>query len=148
MGRPRTPIRIAEASGAVAKNPQRYRDRVLEPTCASPLGPPPEEWISRIEVSTEARALVNAWNEIADALALVGLGCEADRLAVRAACQLKVRVDRPGFKMGDFNGYRAMLHELGLTQAGRSACGRPAKQGSDDGGEFGDFRRFPARRFA
>jgi hypothetical protein len=130
------------------KNPQRFRDRQVQPDCGQPLGAPPKDWVERAETSSEARALVGAWEEIAEALALLDLGTLADRLAVRAACQLKIRVDRPGFKMSDFNGYRAMLSELGLTERGRAGLQRSTPKGDPDDGDFGEFVRKPARRIA
>jgi hypothetical protein len=148
MARPRKSLKLLEASGAVGKNPQRFRERQVQPDCDQELGPAPQEWIDRAESSNEARALVVAWEEIAASLALVGLGNKADRLAVRAACQLKVRVDRSGFKMAEYNGYRAMLSELGLTERGRANMQRPAPRRDPHDGDFGEFLRKPARRIA
>lgn len=148
MARPPKSLRFHSISGAMEKNPQRFRDRQVQPDCEEPLGPPPQDWIDRAESSLEARALVSAWEEIAASLALFGLGTAGDRMAVRAACQLKVRVDRGGFKMSEFNGFRAMLSDLGLTEAGRAKLQRPAAKRDPRDGDFGEFVRKPARRIA
>lgn len=148
MARPRKSLRLLAASGAQDKNPQRFRDRQVQPDCDQELGPAPQEWIDRVETSNEKRDLVKAWNEISASLALLGLGTQADRLAVRAACQLKVRVDRDGFKMAEYNGYRAMLSELGLTERGRANLQHAAAKSDPNDGDFGSFIRKPARRIA
>lgn len=43
MAPPRKPLAAARLSGALAKNPQRYRNRV-EPAGTGPIGPPPK-WL-------------------------------------------------------------------------------------------------------
>lgn len=43
MPKPRIPLSLALVSGAVSKNPQRYRDRVEPPS--APLGDPPD-WMT------------------------------------------------------------------------------------------------------
>jgi hypothetical protein len=47
MSRPRTPLKVLEARGALKKNPQRYRERLEQAILASDcggIGPPPERW--------------------------------------------------------------------------------------------------------
>jgi hypothetical protein len=147
-GRPNKSLKIHALSGAMEKNPQRFRDREVQPDCELPLGPAPEEWVKGSEHSMESRALVAAWEEISANLALYGLGNAGDRLAVKLACTLKVRAERTGAKLSDYNGYRSMLSELGLTERGRAGMQRRAPGGSSEDGEFGEYTGGRARRSA
>ena len=63
MGRPKKPLAQLKASGAVAKNPQRYRDREeteLQPEVG--IGPPPDAFLKR--ESPTARMQLQAWQEL------------------------------------------------------------------------------------
>jgi hypothetical protein len=141
MARPRKPLKLLEASGATAKNPQRFRERQAQPDCDDPLGSPPPKWTERAKESPTHIALVEAWNEISEALALVGLGNAADRLALATVCRIKVRAEQSG-KVSDLNAYLKALGELGLTERGRNAM-QQALKGDPLDGDFGDYVRKP-----
>ena len=97
-------------SGAMEKNPSRFRDRAAEPTDDRPLGPPPEF----LEASQRA-----AWLEIER---LAPWLCHADRLAVEIASVLiaKFRLAGDMTPPAIFSRLEAALGQLGLTPASRS----------------------------
>lgn len=148
-GRPRKSLKIHEISGAMAKNPQRFRDRKVEPTVSARLGSAPDEWVERAKTSPEYAKLVRAWDKITARIALLedGVVTGADDLAVELACRLMVRCERDGAKNADIAQYRSLLSELGLTVTGRARMQGPQRGDLEDG-DFGEFVRKPARRSA
>lgn len=132
----------------MAKNPQRFRQRQIQPQCDEPLPPRPADWVERSEWSQEAILLLAAWDDFAKRLALLGLGCAVDDLILRLACQMRVRAERSGAKVAEIREYRAMLNELGLTEAGRARMGAPLEHGDDEYGDFGQYRKHSVRRTA
>lgn len=133
MGRPKNSLKHAVASGAVAKNPQRYRDREPEPVCESPIGPPPDAFLPGKDGyhSSEAKALLAIWNEVVKQAEASNVDLTyADRLTVEnlCRCQRTIRAStRP--QSGQLAQAKAYLSELGLTPAGRTrVAARKAKE--------------------
>jgi hypothetical protein len=149
-GRPLKSLKLLEASGATRKNPQRFRDRVEEPTVDLPLGPPPAKWTKDAETSGDSRRLVEAWEKITSRIAMLpeGVVTAADDLSVELACRLLVRIEGGYAKNSDISQYRALLGELGLTPTGRARHHGPGRTGDPEDGDFGEFVRKPARRSA
>jgi hypothetical protein len=70
MSRPRKDLHELERSGAIKKNPQRYRERMEQAKTEEdlpPIGPPPERWnVPPEEVGAQKYArLREIWNEFA-----------------------------------------------------------------------------------
>jgi hypothetical protein len=149
-GRPPKPLKFHEISGAMAKNPQRFRDRGAEPTVEQRLGDPPADWVSRSETSPEYRKLVAAWKKITARIAMLpdGVVTAADDLGVELACRLLVRIEGGYAKTAEISQYRALLSELGLTATGRARLAGPKQLGEPEDGDFGAYVRKPARRTA
>lgn len=132
-GRPRKPLSHHQATGADRKNPQRFRDRVDEPKCESPLGPPPPAFLPGENGyhSSEAKALLAIWHEVVAQAEASNVDLTfADRLTVEnlCRCQRTIRAStRP--QSGQLAQAKAYLSELGLTPAGRTrVAARKAKQ--------------------
>ena len=150
-GRPRKPLALLEASGAMKKNPQRFRARAEEPTVDLPLGPPPAKWMRDAENgSGDARRLVEAWEKISSRIAMLphGVVTAADDLGVELACRLLVKIEGGYAKNSDVSQFRALLADLGLTPTGRARQQGPAQRGESEDGDFGEYTRTPARRSA
>jgi len=133
MGRPRKPLTHHQATGADRKNPQRFRDRELEPVCESPIGPPPEAFLPDAKGyhRDEAKALLGIWNEVVQQAEASNVGLTlADRLTVEnlCRCQRTIRAStRP--QSGQLAQAKAYLSELGLTPTGRTrVAARKAKE--------------------
>ena len=114
MPRPRMPLPMAEASGAIEKNPQRYTQRIAEITVHDPIGEPPNHFddISR-----------DLWREIV-AMAPNGVLTQADRLLVEVTTGLlrKLRMNNiTGIETGHL---RACIGSMGCTPADRSRVSR------------------------
>ena len=150
MARPRKPIALHEASGAMAKNPQRFRNRICEPKVHAALGPPPQEWLDRAPTSPENRKLVAAWHEICGYIALLppDTVTGADRATVKLACRLHVRIEGGYAKTSEIAQYRACLRDLALTAPGRAQRAGPMAPGDPNDGDFGEFRAKLIRRIA
>lgn len=116
--RPRTPLPIAEATGAVEHNRKRFEGRAAAPQPEGPVGDPPAHFddIDR-----------DLWHEVV-ALPAPGVLSSADRLLVEVTVQLlrKLRridyADTPiapltGVEMGHL---RACIGSMGCTPADRS----------------------------
>lgn len=103
MARSRLPASKAEASGAAAKNPQRFRDRKA-PTRTRPVGQP-------YAAMTDAEK--TAWAELVGDMPWLH---SAHRTLLQMACRVKARLD-----MGEDVGVSAMtllstlLSKLGAT---------------------------------
>ena len=74
MSRPRKSLSDLEKSGALRKNPKRYRDRIdleIEAEKLPPIGPPPENWNVSPETYQGQRyaRLRDIWNEFAPQIA-------------------------------------------------------------------------------
>lgn len=116
-GRPRLPEGVAKATGAAAKNPQRFRDRKAPKV--GPLGEPPERL-------TESEAEV--WRTLAQEVPWLG---SADRLLVETAARLSVLM-RTEFKAAYATELRQVLSAMGATPAARSKVTAPDDEGDED----------------
>jgi hypothetical protein len=133
------------------KNPQRFRDRAVEPVVNSGLGPPPAAWVEAAEKSPgESRKLLAAWQKLADRIAMLpeGVVTGADDLLVELAARFLVKIEGGYAKNSDISQFRALLGDLGLTPKGRAGQQGPSNRGDVEDGEFGEYNRTPARRSA
>jgi phage terminase small subunit len=115
MPRHRLPPSTAEASGAIERNPQRYRDRLNPPTVDDPIGEPPNHFddISR-----------DLWREVV-AMPAHGVLTSADRVLVEITVRLLRKLRRGERENGPITGIevghlRACLGSMGCTPADRS----------------------------
>ncbi len=106
-GRPRLPHAVAEATGAIIKNPANFRDR--KPPKVPPLGKPP---------ATLTPEQADIWREIA---ADVPWLCRSDRLVLESASRLvsRMRTD-PDFPMSGYSELRGLLARMGATPTDRT----------------------------
>ena len=107
-GRPRLPDAVAKATGAAAKNPQRFTDR--KPPKSKPLGPPPVDL---------DEAAVTAWLTFAEEIPWLE---HADRTTLELASRLAavMRTDFGSMTGAQIGHLRACLTEMGATPAARS----------------------------
>ncbi len=115
MPRHRTPLPMAEASGAIEHNPKRFADRLNAPTVDDPIGEPPNHFddISR-----------DLWREIV-AMPAPGVLTSQDRVLVEVAVRLLRKLRRGQREDGAITGVevghlRACLGSMGCTPADRS----------------------------
>ena len=104
MPNPRKPLAAAIASGAYAKNPQRYRGR-SEPLVSDPLGAPPS-WLDEHAAA--------AWTDFD--LRLPWLN-RSHRCVVEIASILQGRMARGELGVPGMNLLRIALGQLGATPA-------------------------------
>ncbi|EJN04480.1 hypothetical protein [Phyllobacterium sp. YR531] len=102
MAPPRKPLALAHLSGAVSKNPQRYRNRT-EAKLGEPLGAPPK-WLK-----PEAR---EAWKELDARLPWLD---KSHRCIVGLACYLQAKVRDGTLGVPGMNLLRQILGQLGAT---------------------------------
>lgn len=119
-GRPRLPDAMAKATGAAAKNPQRFRDR--KPPKSPPLGKPPR---------TLGPDEVEAWETFADELPWL---CKADRTVLEIASRLAaaMRRDFLAFPISGIAQLRMCLTQMGATPADRSKVGGGKDEDDED----------------
>lgn len=136
MGRPRTPSKILEFTGAFKKNPKRGREREMEPEPKAPVGLAPKHF------KKDERA---AWKYIV-AIAPTGVLGDSDRAYLEVAARLFAysrRAPVEDWQQAKVNRLETMLSKLGLNPADRSrvsAGGRPlAAKGADKGNPFAEF---------
>lgn len=122
MARPRTPAAVAAATGAAAKNPQRFRDR-KEPK-SSPLGKPP------CSFTDDQR---EAWEMFADEMPWLG---KSDRMVVEVASRLRAAMQEPDFPMAGYAQLRMCLSAMGGTPADRSKVAAPEEEDDDPAAAF------------
>ena len=124
----RKPISILQASGAVAKNPQRFHDRKSEPVPSKPVGNPPK---------TLDQAERKAWKEIISNAAPGTLG-NSDRIALEIASKLLVRFRAGEFsKASEVSTLVSLLARFGMTPADRAklqATEKPPEKLNDEWG--------------
>ena len=105
MPRMRTPLAKAEANGAVANNPSRYRNRKEPDT--RPLGKPSRGLTKKQVEAWEAFKRESGWL------------AECDRSLVETACQLRVRVLARNATNDDMRLLVSILSRLGMTPVDR-----------------------------
>ena len=123
MANPRTPLAKAKLTGAAAKNPQRFRDRV-EPE-SSPLGLPPK----KLEEAEKA-----AWKDFKKEWPWL---VESDRAAMVPLCKMRALVESGEAKIGMYTEYRLMLSAFGGTPTAKTKIALPKDDDADD--PFADF---------
>ncbi|QND51529.1 hypothetical protein HB779_06150 [Phyllobacterium sp. 628] len=107
MAPPRKPLALAHLSGAVAKNPQRYRNRT-EVRVGEPLGPPPA-WLK-----PEAK---EAWRELDELLPWLD---RSHRCIVGLASYLQAKVRDGTLGVPGMQLLRQVLGSLGATPVSAS----------------------------
>lgn len=122
-GRPPKPLNVAIISGAVAKNPQRYRARqaAANKVAAPQIGPPPQEWLEQLPHNGRCVHLVRIWNDFVeqDRIGLKVLNA-THRILVRNAAMLQYKIERAndGYgkaTSGDYSNLRSYLATMGMT---------------------------------
>ena len=121
MPRPRVPIEKAKLTGAMSKDPQRFRDR-SEPDSQGPLGDAPE-FLNDLEA--------RAWNDFRDEWSWLTY---EDRPAVAGLAQMRAVLENPEVvkNAAFYTAYRLMLSEHGGTPVSRSKIYQPKDEESDD----------------
>lgn len=104
MAPPRKPLAHAMASGAVYKNPQRYRQRT-EPSRLDPLGPPPD-WLT-----VPQRAI---WRDIANRMPWLN---KSHRGITGIAAILQTKLADGALGLPGMNLLRMTLGQMGATPA-------------------------------
>jgi hypothetical protein len=124
MARPRNSFAAARMSGALYKNPQRYRTR-KEPLVTDPIGSPPA-WL------TDDQA--DAWNDFADRLPWLN---RSHRGIVGIASVLQAKQANGELGVPGMNLLRLVLGQLCATPttAGKVSMPEPV---SDEAGELLD----------
>lgn len=144
MGRPRTPAKILELSGAFKKNPARKRARAVELKFGTPLGPPPAEWSEKAANSQRCADLLEAWHQVI-AQDVLGVLNASHRMLVESQCYLMYRIRQAskGYgkaNSGDFAQLKANMAAMGQTPAD-SARVAEAVRIPDRGGSTGNRSR-------
>jgi hypothetical protein len=92
-GRPPKPLALLQLSGAVKKNPQRYRERAAEAADTRGVGDPPEEFLHAHSPSAVAHLAI--WHRLLED-APPGCIMRRHRTALMNACKLQAQIDRGG----------------------------------------------------
>lgn len=120
MAPPRKPLAAARISGAMAKNPQRYRSRI-EPIVTEPLGSPPE-WLTSAEA--------DAWTDFERRLPWLK---RSHRCIVGIAAYLQARVAAGTAGVPAMQLLRLVLGQLGATPVDfHKVDWSPPPEGDDD----------------
>jgi hypothetical protein len=108
----RKSMKVLTMSGAVAHDPQRYRDRTDGPECPNALGAPPAH------LSAKQKAI---WNELVSQVP-EGMLRSPDRFLVEVVCKMMARSRDPEHIMvpTEINGLVMALGKLGLNPIDRS----------------------------
>ncbi len=117
---------VLKASGAIAKDPKRYKARGTEPVPAGPLGAAPKHF-------TKAEAAI--WQELAS-MALPGVLSNSDRWAVELACGLMRKARSGSICTGEISQLTILLGKLGLTPADRSKVHGSKQEEKDEWDSF------------
>lgn len=135
----RKPISILSASGATAKNPQRFRERMDEPVPTSKLGAPPKHLPDAVK---------SAWKEIVKQAA-PGTLFNTDRIALEVAATMLVRFRAGEFsKASEVSTLVSLLARFGMTPADRakvSAAPTDTSQKEKDEWDFTTSSRVRAK---
>lgn len=122
-GRTPKPLNVLEMSGAVRKNPGRYRARKAAAKTLPPLGAPPAEWVEGKDANPRLAHMLKIWAEIVDqdAAALRVLNV-SHRMLVKNTCLLQYKVERAnaGYgkaTSGDYAQIEKNLAKMGMTPA-------------------------------
>lgn len=125
MSARRTPTAKAVITGAVARHPERFRDRLAGRNDRRPLGDPP----ARL---TPAQA--DAWREFAADLPWLA---RQHRAIVGLACRMQSRIeDESWWGVSALSAYSAILSKLGATPVDDSRVSMPAGEDDADDEKF------------
>lgn len=124
-GRPRKPNAIHEISGAKAKNPARFRERVEEPETKGPIGDPPATFLSPYG---DGPKLLAKWHKLIDE-APIGVLTASDSEYLALLCRMAIESERTGSKgyRQAMKDYLIALKDMGGTPGGRAARGLGGK---------------------
>ncbi len=128
MGRPRKPIAVHEASGAISKDPQRFRDRMDEPRPSAPLGSPPAHFLNA--KSPTSLALLAIWRRLEKEVP-EGALTSSDNTAFANLCTAQLQIERNPLDTpaSILNTSLAYLDRFGLNPHGRTRIAiRKAKE--------------------
>ena len=138
MSRPRTSLKVLEARGSVAKNPQRYRERLAKAaaTANTKLGPPPEKW----NVAPESMGALKyarwkaIWIEFAD---LVPNASPIKRITLELLCEIldRFRISPASVKTSE----RALIVTLIKQLEADEVSYGGGKKPEGYGGQWEDF---------
>lgn len=120
MAPPRKSLAQARLSGAMAKNPQRYRDRA-EPLVTEALGDPPD-WLKPSEV--------DAWEDMRERLPWLN---QSHRCITALAAHLHARMAAGTLGVPGLNLLRIIMGSLGATPTTSHKVQMPEPQDPDDG---------------
>ena len=126
MPAPRKPTHLHLLSGATAKNPQRFSDRVSEPGSNGPIGDPPSAF------NNARKAL---WDEVVD-LVPDGVLQKSDRVIVELVVMLLHELRTGDLNIAGIAQLRQALASLGCTPADRSRVSAPPEQKVDEWQQF------------
>jgi phage terminase small subunit len=119
MPRPRTPLHLAEITGATERSPGNYRGRREAKVDA--LGDPPD---------TLTEAEEEAWRVFASEIPWLG---QSDRALLELACRLRVRLrNDPEMGVMAMAQLRLCLSSMGATPADRSKVSFQDDEDEDD----------------
>jgi hypothetical protein len=117
MARPRKPTALLELTGALRKDPQRYRNRANEPRPTTAIGEPPADFL-RPDSSLAARHL-RIWHELIEQ-APPGVLTGCDRAILVSACRIQAAIECGKTEPAMFGQLRAALNDMGMTPVARS----------------------------
>ncbi|PTX74935.1 hypothetical protein C8N31_10236 [Sulfitobacter mediterraneus] len=132
MPRPKTPLSKAKLTGAMAKDPQRYRGRSEPSTSGEPVGDPPKH------LNTHCK---DVWHDLVGSLDWLQ---REDRIAVEVAA-IAIGQVRTLMKLGEpipaslLAASNTSLGKLGATPTDRQKVAQPPDEPEDD-----PFARFDA----
>lgn len=139
-GRTPKPLNVLEMSGAVRKNPGRYRERKAAAKQLPPLGPPPIEWVEGKDVNPRLAHMLRIWEEIVaqDQSALRVLNV-SHRMLVKNTCLLQYKVERANAghgkaTSGDYAQIEKNLAKMGMTPADSSRVAGAVRVPEHDAG--------------
>jgi septal ring-binding cell division protein DamX len=138
MSRPRKDLHELELSGAIAKNPQRYRDRIAQAETEvdlPPIGPSPERWnVPEAEVGgRKCTMLRSIWDEFAPQ---IPRGTPMKRALLEMFCESMYKFRTSGTYMKTSE--KAYMLQLAKAIGQDGAVGA----GKQDGGNGGPWTGF------
>lgn len=138
-GRTPKPLNVLEWSGAVRKNPGRYRARKAAAQKLPPLGPPPAEWTEGATIKQRFVHLLRIWNELVeqDQAALRVLNV-SHRMLVKNTCLLQYKVEQASAgtgkaTSGDYAQIEKNLSKMGMTPADSARVAQAVRVPDQDG---------------
>jgi hypothetical protein len=126
MPTPRKPTHLHLLSGATAKNPQRFTDRVNEPGPNGPIGEPPIGF---------NKARKDLWDEVVG-LVPEGVLQKSDRVIVELVVMILHELRTGELNIAGIAQLRQALASLGCTPADRSRVSAAPEQKVDEWQQF------------